>query len=92
MVEKGVDITLALDMAMKAFMDHYDIAIIVSGDGDFAKAVQVVKNTGRKVEMAYLKKPWKHLERMKIILSSDKIDLKLEGLGDATSTNTGLKI
>lgn len=57
MVEKGVDITLALDMAMKAFMDHYDIAIIVSGDGDFAKAVQVVKNTGRKVEMAYLKKP-----------------------------------
>jgi uncharacterized LabA/DUF88 family protein len=56
MVEKGVDIALAVDMVTKAFLDHYDIAILVSGDGDFAKAVQAVKDSGRKVEIAYFKK------------------------------------
>ena len=31
----------------------YDIAVLVSGDSDFAYALQAVKNTGKHVEVAY---------------------------------------
>lgn len=51
-VEKGVDIALAVDMLELAYRNAYDTAIIVSGDGDFAKAVEVVKRLGKHVENA----------------------------------------
>lgn len=50
--QKGVDVTLATDMLMHAFRDHYDTAILVSGDADFAYAVQAVKDLGPNVEIA----------------------------------------
>jgi len=34
-----------------AFMNVYDIAILVSGDNDFAEAVKVVKDRGIQVEI-----------------------------------------
>lgn len=52
-VEKGVDVRLATDMVAAAFEDRYDTAILISGDGDFADAVQIVKNQGKHVELAY---------------------------------------
>lgn len=52
-VEKGVDIKLAVAMLSKAYTGQYDVAVLVSGDGDFAEAVQAVKDLGRKVEVAY---------------------------------------
>ena len=51
-VEKGVDIMLATDLLRFAWTDLYDVAILVSGDGDFAYAVQAVKDMGKHVEVA----------------------------------------
>lgn len=52
-VEKGIDIMLATDLLHFAWNDLYDVAILVSGDGDFAYALRVVKNMGKHVEVAY---------------------------------------
>lgn len=51
-VEKGVDIMLATDLLRLAWDDLYDVAILVSGDGDFAYAIQAAKNMGKHVEVA----------------------------------------
>jgi len=52
-VEKGIDIMLATDLLYFAWNDFYDIALLVSGDSDFAYALQAVKNMGKHVEVAY---------------------------------------
>ncbi|MGC9445218.1 MAG: NYN domain-containing protein [Candidatus Methanospirareceae archaeon] len=54
-IEKGVDIFMAVDMLKYAYSDIYDVAIVVSGDGDFAEAVEAVKDLGKHVEHAYFK-------------------------------------
>ena len=51
MVEKGVDVKLAVDMLN--FSSIYDTAILVSGDGDFEYAIYGAKNMGKHVENAY---------------------------------------
>jgi len=51
-VEKGVDIMLATDLLRFAWEGLYDVAILVSGDADFAYAVQAVKDMGKHVEVA----------------------------------------
>ena len=51
-IEKGVDIMMATDMLELAWRNLYTIAILVSGDGDFAYAVRAVKNSGKSVEVA----------------------------------------
>jgi hypothetical protein len=45
--EKAVDVKLGIDLLLLA--DIYDIAIIVSGDGDYVPAVQAVKDRGKQV-------------------------------------------
>jgi uncharacterized LabA/DUF88 family protein len=52
-VEKGIDVMLATDLLYFAWHDFYDVAILVSGDADFAYALQAVKNVGKHVEVAY---------------------------------------
>ncbi len=52
-VEKGIDIMLATDLLYFAWNDFYDVAVLVSGDGDFAYALQTVKDLGKHVEVAY---------------------------------------
>ena len=52
MVEKGVDVMLATDLVTHAYKDHYDTAIVVSGDADFYPALQAVKDVGKHVEVA----------------------------------------
>jgi len=52
-VEKGIDIMLATDLLHFGWNDLYDAAVLVSGDGDFAYALQAVKNMGKHVEVAY---------------------------------------
>ena len=52
MVEKGVDVMIATDLISHAYEDHYDIAILVSGDADFYPAIQAVKEIGKQVEVA----------------------------------------
>lgn len=51
-VEKGIDIMLATDLLRLAWNDHYDVAVLVSGDGDFAYALKAVKDMGKYVEVA----------------------------------------
>lgn len=45
----NLDVELALDMM--ALVDSYDIAILVSGDGDFAEVIERVQNLGKRVEV-----------------------------------------
>lgn len=52
-IEKGVDIMLATDLLYFAWNNFYDTAVLVSGDADFAYALQAVKNMGKHVEVAY---------------------------------------
>ncbi len=52
MVEKGVDVMIASDLITHAYEDHYDTAILVSGDADFYPALQAVKDVGKQVEVA----------------------------------------
>jgi uncharacterized LabA/DUF88 family protein len=51
--EKGVDVRIATDLISMAHSTAYDTAILVSGDGDFADAVQAVKDLGKNVEVAW---------------------------------------
>ncbi len=51
-IQKGVDTLIATDMVSMAFLDHYDIAFLVSGDGDLAPAVEAVKAAGKQIIVA----------------------------------------
>jgi len=52
--QKGADVKLSVDMITKAFMDHYDIAILLSGDDDFLDLVKTVKDlTDKRVYGAF---------------------------------------
>ncbi len=50
--EKGVDVKIATDLVAWAPQGWYDVAILVSGDGDLAPAVHEVRRLGRIVETA----------------------------------------
>jgi uncharacterized LabA/DUF88 family protein len=62
-VEKGVDVNIAVDMLRYAYNDAYDTAILVSGDGDFATAVEAVKDIGKHLEVAAVGKSY-HLRNV----------------------------
>lgn len=47
--QKGVDTLIAIDMISKAYENHYDVAILLSGDEDLLDVVNIVKNTGKRV-------------------------------------------
>ena len=50
--EKGIDVLMALDIAIGARDDLYDVAIVVSGDSDLVPAVEAALNAGKRVETA----------------------------------------
>ncbi len=50
--QKEVDVSLACEMLEHALMNHYDVAIVVSGDRDFVPAMQKVQAAGKRVEVA----------------------------------------
>ncbi|MFA5078027.1 MAG: NYN domain-containing protein [Dehalococcoidia bacterium] len=52
-VERGIDVMLATDLLYFAANNTYDTAVLVSGDSDFNYTVEVVKNMGKHVEVAY---------------------------------------
>lgn len=74
--EKGIDVKIASDMLKLSYNDSYDTAVLVSGDGDFAPAVEGVQDLGKHVENAYFKKGHSdHLEETcdKFILLDSKV-------------------
>ena len=54
-LEKGLDVALAMDMLISAFRGLYDTAILVSGDDDYTSVVDMVKQCGKRVEVAAFK-------------------------------------
>ena len=50
--EKAVDVQLAVDMVVMATRDEYDVAYLLSADGDFTGAVSYVRSLGKKVYAA----------------------------------------
>ena len=54
-VQKGVDTRIVVDLLGLAHRDSYDTAILVSGDGDFACALEAVGELGKNVENAYFR-------------------------------------
>ncbi|MBW2060895.1 MAG: NYN domain-containing protein [Deltaproteobacteria bacterium] len=62
--EKGADIFLALDMLLLAQNDTYDVAALISGDGDFSEVINRVQEIGKIVEnYAFKGKKSDHLLR-----------------------------
>ena len=49
MVEKAVDVMVAVDMVVAAERDELDAAYLLSADGDFTPAVEAVRAAGKKV-------------------------------------------
>ncbi len=55
-VEKGIDAAIITDLITFAFDDNYDIAVLVSGDADYAPAVEYIqKKTDKQVVQAFFK-------------------------------------
>jgi len=52
-IEKGVDVALVTDMLSQAYNNAYDTAILVSGDQDYLKAIDRIKDLGKRIEIAY---------------------------------------
>ena len=52
---KEDDINMAVDMVENACDNKFDIAVLVSGDGDFIPAVRSVKNKNKLVKNIYFK-------------------------------------
>ena len=52
---KEDDIHMAVDMVDGSADDHFDIAILVSGDGDFVPAVKSVKRRDKQIENVYFR-------------------------------------
>jgi uncharacterized LabA/DUF88 family protein len=52
--EKGVDMALGMEMLIDGFQKHFDCAILVSGDRDYARLVERVRrDCGWSVEVAF---------------------------------------
>src|SRR3989344_519720 len=52
---KEDDINMAVDMVDGSADDNFDVAVLVSGDGDFVPAVQAVQRKNKEVENVYFK-------------------------------------
>jgi len=46
---KGVDINLTIDMLNHAYHDDFDLAYLISGDGDFIPLIETVMRLGKRV-------------------------------------------
>ena len=54
--KKGVDAAIITDLLSLAFDDNYDIGILISGDADYAPAVEYIqKKTDKQIVQAYFK-------------------------------------
>lgn len=53
--EKNVDTQLSTDMVTEAALNKYDVAILVSNDGDYMSAAENTKKLGKKVELLFFR-------------------------------------
>ncbi len=52
--EKGIDVHLAVDLAVAACTDGYDEAVIMTGDADLLYCVEIARSFGKPVHLAAL--------------------------------------
>ncbi len=52
LVEKGIDVAIAVESLSLAYEDAYDTVLLVSGDGDYVQLVEAIKRKGKHVECA----------------------------------------
>ena len=64
--EKGIDVLMALDIAIGARDDDYDVAVVVSADSDLAPAIEAALDAGKRVETAMWWSPQHPHRRMKV--------------------------
>lgn len=50
---KGVDIALATDFLSNAFLNNYDVAVLIAGDADYIPMVNEVKRLGKLVYVVF---------------------------------------
>ena len=50
--EKGIDVLMALDIAIGARDDRFDVAVVASADSDLVPAIEVALDAGKRVETA----------------------------------------
>jgi hypothetical protein len=50
---KGVDIALAKDFISNAFLNNYDVAVLMAGDADYVPMIDEVKRLGKVVYVSF---------------------------------------
>lgn len=55
LVEKGIDVAIAVEALSLAHRGAYDCCVLVSGDGDYVELVEAIKRNGQHVECAMFK-------------------------------------
>lgn len=56
MVEKAVDVMLAVDMVRMADRNDYDVAYLLAADGDYTPAAEAVRGAAKKVFAASIRR------------------------------------
>lgn len=76
LVEKGIDVAIAVEALSLAYQDAYDTALLVSGDGDYAELVEAIKRLGKHVECAMFRDQSAGilLEHVDVFQSLDELD------------------
>jgi uncharacterized LabA/DUF88 family protein len=74
--EKGVDILVAIELLAGAFKDQYDVAIIVTGDGDFADVAKEVRGAGKLIFNAFFE-----LDKSFELSNAANCFIPLDGIG-----------
>ncbi len=62
-VEKGVDVGVALDLVVGAFESRWDTGMVVSGDGDLARAGMLTRHMGKRFEVVAVQRSLSELLR-----------------------------
>jgi len=59
LVQKMVDVMIAVDLVRLTFGGKMDTAILLTGDSDFIPAIEVAKDAGVLVRLMYSDSPWR---------------------------------
>lgn len=65
---KGVDIALTKDLLSHAFLNNYDVAILIAGDGDYVPLIKEVKRLGKVIYTVFFSESGLNKE---LVLESD---------------------